>query len=130
MFHQNDEGDTFYILMKGVAAVSRQGSEYEVADFRTLVPGDVFGEIAVFTGDKRSASIICREETHVLAFDRDDLLILIKQAPETLARLSELVARRQQELSESGEWSHSDEDVRHLSYRIRSFLDHLLRKRG
>jgi small-conductance mechanosensitive channel len=74
VFYQNDEGDTFYILMKGVAAVSRQGSEYEVADFRTLVPGDVFGEIAVFTGDKRSASIICREETHVLAFDRDDLL--------------------------------------------------------
>jgi small-conductance mechanosensitive channel/CRP-like cAMP-binding protein len=130
VFHQDEEGDAFYILMKGDASVSRQENGYENTNFRTLKPGDIFGEIAVFTGEKRSASIICREETHVLAFDREDLLLLIQKAPETLTRLSELVARRQQELSEYGEWSHSDEDVRHLSSKIRHFLDYLLRKRG
>lgn len=129
VFHQDDEGDAFYILMRGIASVARQENGYEDTTFTTLEPGDIFGKIAVFTGTKRSASIICREEVHVLAFGRDDLVDLIKQAPDSLARLSELVARRQQELTETGMSDRSEEDAQDLSYRIRSFLDYLLRKR-
>lgn len=129
VFHQDDEGDAFYILMRGIASVARQENGSEDTTFKTLEPGDIFGEIAVFTGTKRSASIICREEVHVLAFGRDDLVNLIKQAPDSLARLSELVARRQQELTETGMSDRSEEYAQDLSNRIRSFLDYLLRKR-
>lgn len=63
--NEGDEGDTAYIVVKGSCRVLKRKGEAEV-ELRRLVPGDVFGEMAVISSTPRTASVVAVDEVSVL----------------------------------------------------------------
>jgi CRP-like cAMP-binding protein len=60
-----------------------------------LLPGDCLGEMSLLTGDPRSATVVADGEVEALELSRAVFQPLVKEHPEILTRLSELLARRQ-----------------------------------
>ncbi len=55
---------------------------------------EVFGAMAVFTGEKRSASIIASTACTVMAVPQQDFTVLIEAQPQAAVNLIENLARR------------------------------------
>jgi CRP-like cAMP-binding protein len=64
-----------YLIESGTVDVLRKG--FKVS---TLDVGDIFGELALITNERRSAQIVAASELEVLAFDREEFLMLYKQS--------------------------------------------------
>jgi CRP-like cAMP-binding protein len=73
---EGDPGDAFYVLVEGRAAVSQAG-----VAVRELRAGDFFGEIALFDGGPRTATVTATEPIRALVVDRDGFRRLIEEHP-------------------------------------------------
>lgn len=62
---EGDAGDAAFIIASGRVAVQRE-SPSGTETVLTLGPGDVFGEMAILTEGKRTASVVAVEDTTVL----------------------------------------------------------------
>jgi small-conductance mechanosensitive channel/CRP-like cAMP-binding protein len=93
---QGDTGESMFILVEGQANVvlERNGSSKFVA---SLGAGDCFGEMSLLTGERRSATVIANTDCEVVEIARPILAKSLKQNPELLKELSELLAKRQME---------------------------------
>jgi small-conductance mechanosensitive channel/CRP-like cAMP-binding protein len=91
---QGEAGDSLYIVHEGEVGVRVQvdGSTAEVA---TLAPGQIFGEMALLTGEPRSASCTARTEVSCYVIDRAAFESLLAQSPEIAQRLAAVLATRQ-----------------------------------
>ena len=126
VIRQGDKGDSFFVVAEGALSVWRSERNETNVPIKTIKEGEVFGEMAVFTGNPRSASVVSLRESRLLAIERQDLLSMIKSSPETLEKLSELIARRQDELRMQRELHQSDDEIKNLTTRIRLFFQSLL----
>jgi len=61
-------GDTLYVVVRGTVAVM-----VEEKEFATLGEGEHFGELALVDDEPRSATIWAKEDTHLLAIERNAL---------------------------------------------------------
>ncbi|MDD5377456.1 MAG: cyclic nucleotide-binding domain-containing protein [Candidatus Gracilibacteria bacterium] len=64
-----------YLIESGSVDIYRQGMK-----IATLHEGDIFGEMALITNEPRSASVVSHADTEVLAFGKDEFLMLYKQS--------------------------------------------------
>jgi CRP-like cAMP-binding protein len=96
LIRQGDIGDSMFILVEGQANVvfERNGSSKLVA---SLSAGDCFGEMSLLTGEKRSATVVAHTDCEVVEIARPVLAKSLKQSPELLKELSQLLAKRQME---------------------------------
>jgi small-conductance mechanosensitive channel len=96
LIEQGEDDDSMFILVDGEAkvVVDRNGIEAQVA---SLKPGDYFGEMSLLTGERRRATVIANTECAVVEIARPVLASLLKEFPELLEKLSELLARRELE---------------------------------
>jgi len=96
LIRQGDTGESMFILVEGQANVvlERNGSSKFVA---SLGPGDCFGEMSLLTGERRSATVIANNDCEVVEIARPILAKSLKQNPELLKELSQLLAKRQME---------------------------------
>ena len=82
VFHQGEAGDSLYIVTGGalgVFVVAPDGrTQLRVAG---LAPGDLFGEMALFTGEARSATVVAEQASTVLQLPRDRFLVLVRREP-------------------------------------------------
>lgn len=67
--------DRAYLIESGSVDIYRQGNK-----IATLESGEVFGEMALITNEPRSAQVMANKETEVLAFNKDEFLMLYKQS--------------------------------------------------
>lgn len=91
LFHAGDEGDAMYIVVQGRLEVHI--GERVVAQ---LGPGDIVGELALLTGQPRSASLRARRDSRLLELDKDrfdEVALLEPKVPLAVART---LARRLQ----------------------------------
>jgi CRP-like cAMP-binding protein len=90
--HEDSGGVAFFVIAAGEAQVSRGGDEV-----RRLRPGDYFGEIALLTGDVRTASVTAVTELHCLVMAMWDFRAFVKAdadiAWRLLTRLAELLGQ-------------------------------------
>ena len=123
---QGEPGSSLYVVVQGELVVTKQNETGQATTISHLQAGDIFGEMAVCTGSPRSASVVCLGESMLLEVERDNLLALIKQDPLILEALSELIARREQELNER---THDDPSQNHkaLSQTIKHLFEGLLK---
>ena len=89
VFQQDDHGDKFYLIARGLFHVIRDG---EVVS--TLEDGDCFGEIALVTDGPRNATVRAVTSSTCLALDREHFQELLRNSPRTQQRISELVEQR------------------------------------
>lgn len=64
---EGEEGDHFYVVLRGLLAVSNQGG---LGPRRVLRPGDYFGEVALTMDVPRTASVTALTPTTVASCDR------------------------------------------------------------
>jgi small-conductance mechanosensitive channel len=90
------EGDTFYVVVQG-SVVVRAGTP--PAELARLGRGQGFGEMAVLTGEKRSATVVAAEDCHLLELDREVFARHFAEHPERARDLAALLERRRAELA-------------------------------
>ena len=89
LIHQGDVADHVFVIISGHAEAFVDG--HKVGD----VPKDeIFGAMAVFTGEKRSASVITCEPSTVMLIPKDQFLSLTQSNPKIAHSLIESMARR------------------------------------
>lgn len=72
LFHQGDKGDSLYLVGSGsVAVVIKAAGKNRV--LRRYQSGAVLGEMAVYTGERRSASVLIEEDTVLYRLDAAQL---------------------------------------------------------
>jgi CRP/FNR family transcriptional regulator len=94
VFREGDQGDTAYLIRSGSVRITRQHSGGRVITLVEMRPGDMFGELAMFVDEKRSASVEAIEDTTGLAFLAGDLKRLLLGNPEMALRMMENLAHR------------------------------------
>jgi CRP/FNR family transcriptional regulator len=94
VFREGDSGDTCYIVREGSVRVTRRHSDGRSITLAELRPGAIFGELAMFGGETRSASVEALEPTRALAILAGDLRRLLLEHPELAVRMLEGLADR------------------------------------
>ena len=96
VIEEGAEGDSMFILLRGAAevSISKNGSTIPVA---TLSSGDCFGEMSLLTGEKRSATVRADGDCYVMEISKDVMGEVIRESPDCLKQLSELLAKRKME---------------------------------
>jgi len=87
---EGEAGIGFYLIDEGAAAVTRAGSDTVL---RTLKPGDYFGEMALFDGHRRSATVRAVEMTRLRVLSRWDFMAEVRANPELAIHLLETLSR-------------------------------------
>jgi small-conductance mechanosensitive channel/CRP-like cAMP-binding protein len=97
-----DEGDSMFIVRHGNVAVqiNDNGQPRTVA---TLGEGDFFGEMALFTGEPRSAHVIAAVETEVLEIGHEAMKSVFDSNPDLAETLGQTIAHRRAGLAASAE---------------------------
>lgn len=97
-----DPGSSMFVLHHGrvIVQVNEGGTARTVA---TLNEGDFFGEMALFTGEPRTANVVAVEETEVLEIGHAAMKGLFETNPGLVESLSHIMADRRQGLE-----SHED----------------------
>jgi CRP/FNR family transcriptional regulator, cyclic AMP receptor protein len=94
IFREGDGGDTCFVIRTGAVVLSRghdDGREVALAELRG---GAMFGELALFGGERRSATAQAVEPTEAVALLGSDVERLVRSHPDmALAMLSSMAAR-------------------------------------
>jgi CRP-like cAMP-binding protein len=85
--HEGDFGYAMYAIVSGSAEVIQDGSL-----IRTLGPGDVFGEIAVLSGGRRTASVTATTPMKLVAVMNRDVWRLESDHPDAAVALRRTIA--------------------------------------
>jgi small-conductance mechanosensitive channel len=103
-----DEGSSMFVVHNGRVSVqiSDNGKPRTVA---TLNEGDFFGEMALFTGEPRTANVVALEETEVLEISHQAMKQLFDTNPDLVDSLSYIIAERRTGLTAKPENASDDE---------------------
>lgn len=104
-----DEGASMFVLHNGRVRVqvTENGQARAVA---ILSEGDFFGEMALFTGEPRTANVVAVEETEVLEIGHEAMKRLFDTNPDLVDSLSHIISERRQGLANRGEERASEAD--------------------
>ena len=104
-----DPGSSMFVVHNGKVSVqvSENGRARTVA---TLSEGAFFGEMALFTGEPRTANIVAIEETEVLEIGHAAMKRVFDTNPDLVESLSYIIAERRQGLVASQDPSSIDPD--------------------
>ena len=104
-----DPGSSMFVVHNGRVSVqvSENGRARTVA---TLSDGAFFGEMALFTGEPRTASIVAIEETEVLEIGHAAMKRVFDNNPDLVESLSHIIAERRQALAATEQLSGSEGD--------------------
>ena len=94
IFREGDSGDTCYVLRTGSARVTRSHSDGRAITLAELRPGDIFGELAMFGGETRSATIETNEGASAVALLAGDVRRLLDAHPEIAFKMLAAMADR------------------------------------
>jgi CRP/FNR family cyclic AMP-dependent transcriptional regulator len=93
VFHEGDRGDELHFIEEGLFAVRVTTERGDVAVLAVLVPGEVFGELALLRADStRTATIVAVEAGTTRTVSREEFLDLRHAHPEVADELLTIVA--------------------------------------
>jgi CRP-like cAMP-binding protein len=100
VFREGDQSDTCYVVREGLARAVRSHGDGRTITLATFGPGDIFGELAMFDNEKRSASVEALEPTEAIAILGGDMRRLLREHPDIAVKLIAAIARRLRETNE------------------------------
>jgi CRP-like cAMP-binding protein len=100
VFREGDASDTCYIVRSGRARAIREHADGRTITLATFGPGDIFGELAMFEDELRSATVEAVQHTSVVAVLGPDMRRLMVEHPEISMRLVVALGRRLRETND------------------------------
>jgi CRP/FNR family transcriptional regulator len=100
IFREGDESDTCYVLATGHARAVREHADGRTISLAHFGPGDIFGELAMFDNERRSATVETLDEVQVVAILGPDMRRLIREHADLAVKLVISLGRRLRETNE------------------------------
>lgn len=100
VFREGDASDTCYIVRSGRARAIREHADGRTITLATFGLGDIFGELAMFEDELRSATVEAVQHTSVVAVLGPDMRRLMVEHPEISMRLVVALGRRLRETND------------------------------
>jgi len=95
---QGDVSSEMFILQSGTVVVQRELMNGRApTDLAEMNPGEFFGEMALMTGEKRTATVRAKTPCTLISIDHGALKLVLEAAPELANMISEAIAVRQAE---------------------------------
>jgi CRP/FNR family transcriptional regulator len=100
VFREGDESNTCYIVRSGKARAIRAHTDGRSITLANFGPGDIFGELAMFDNERRSATVETLAVTEVIAILGGDMRRLMREHPEIAVKLIAALAQRLRDTNE------------------------------
>jgi CRP/FNR family transcriptional regulator, cyclic AMP receptor protein len=100
VFREGDASDTCYIVRSGRARAVRDHPDGRTITLATFGSGDIFGELAMFEDELRSATVEAVQRTSVVAVLGPDMRRLMVEHPQIAIRLVAALGRRLRETND------------------------------
>lgn len=100
VFHRGDPADSVHLIGKGRFEICIGTALGDVVALAIRGPGDTFGELALLTGEERTATVTALEQSETLVVRGSELRRLARQHPSLDEVLVRLLAAQVQRLSE------------------------------
>ncbi len=105
-----DRGSSMFIVHHGSVDV-RVDNNGQSMTIKTLREGAFFGEMALFTGEPRTANIVAAEETEVLEIGHDAMKHLFETNPDLVESLSHTINERRIQLAANSPAAATEEET-------------------
>ena len=128
---RGEAGGSMFLVLDGTVAVNGRNPAGQRVVLARLGRGECFGEMALLTGDPRSATVRSEKDSMLLEIGKASLAPLLAKTPELAERLAGLLEQRTREQRETQERSgaawQAEQAVkpgthRSLASRIRAFF--------
>ena len=94
IFREGDQSNTCYVVRSGHARAVREHADGRQLALATFGPGDIFGELAMFDDERRSATVETIDPLEVLAILGPDMRRMMLRRPQLAVALAASLARR------------------------------------
>jgi putative ABC transport system ATP-binding protein len=95
VIRQGDMGTEFFLIASGAVAVTMHRAEAPEVEIATLRTGDVFGEMALLSGEPRNATVRVVEDLEVYCLSSEDFRAAIEATAAFRDQLREIYFNRQ-----------------------------------
>jgi CRP/FNR family transcriptional regulator len=100
IFREGDASDTCYVVRTGHARAVRENVDGRTIALAHFGPGDIFGELAMFDDERRSATVEALDDLDAMAIAGSDMRRLLREHAEISAKLVIALGRRLREANE------------------------------
>jgi CRP-like cAMP-binding protein len=100
IFREGDASDTCYIVRAGHARAMREHGDGRSLALAHFGPGDIFGELAMFDDERRSATVETLDAVDAIALAGSDMRRLLRRHPDIAVKLVIALGRRLREANE------------------------------
>jgi CRP/FNR family cyclic AMP-dependent transcriptional regulator len=100
IFREGDTSDTCYVVSEGHARAIREHADGRQIALAHFGPGDIFGELAMFDDEARSATVETLDQVDAVAILGSDFRRLLKEHPDIAVKLVVSLGRRLREANE------------------------------
>ena len=127
---QGQAGDSLFIIVEGVVEVRVKVSEDKEIEVDRMGAGTFFGEMALLTGEPRTASIVATTDTLLYEITKKDIEPLIIQQPELSKELSKALTERTlnretkkgEHIARQNDKSYKDDMYNQILLKIKNFF--------
>ena len=100
IFREGEPGDTLHVIEKGRVLIQISTIRGDKTTLSVRGPGDVVGELALFGGGRRTATVLALERTETLVLTHASLNRLRKEDPRVDRFLAELLSEKPAEVTD------------------------------
>ncbi len=100
IFREGDASDTCYVVRTGHARAIREHTDGRSITLAHFGPGDIFGELAMFDDERRSATVQTLDDVEAIAIAGSDMRRLLREHPDISVKLVIALGRRMREANE------------------------------
>lgn len=100
IFREGDDSDTAYVVSAGHARAIREHADGRTISLAHFGPGDIFGELAMFDDEKRSATVETLDDVECVAIAGSDMRRLLQHHSDIAVKLVVGLGRRLRETNE------------------------------
>ena len=97
LIREGEQGDSMFIVRSGKAEVFAHTADGQTRHLRIYNRGDFTGEMALMTGEPRTASVRAITDVEVIEMDREGFIRLFKEHPDAAAGIGDIITARNRE---------------------------------
>ncbi|MEP6902916.1 MAG: mechanosensitive ion channel family protein [Actinomycetota bacterium] len=104
---RGQDGTSMFVIHRGAVKV-QINEDGKIKILRNLSEGDFFGEMGLFTGEPRTATVVAIEETEVLEITNTCLKPILEDNPDLVERFGDIIEERRTKLTELNQQHETD----------------------